>query len=137
MKTKIFAYKGHVGAVTDLENGKFMNNIESSGEMGCVISTTEVQITNDAKEIIKTAKREGGSFAEMMLTKHTNVEEFGKSSIGLLGFGYHLLGKEFKIGRDCDLSVLDDCEVVGNDIIPEEFKKFLDTEEFHEEEYGG
>lgn len=125
MKTRIFAYKGNLGATTDLENGKFLNDLTKPDQLGCVIDTKEVEITKDAKELIKKAKREGGSFAEIMLTKHTA----GGSSIGLLGFGKHQFGKDFNIGRDCDLSVLDDCIEMNDDIIPEDYKIFINSKE--------
>jgi hypothetical protein len=101
----------------------------SQGQLGCVISTSEIQITKEAKEIISNAKREGGSFAELMLTKHEGIgaDEHGKSSIGIFGFGKVLLGKDFKIGRDCDKSVLDDCEEVEIEV-PQDFKDFIDKE---------
>lgn len=124
MKTAlIFAYKGNVGATTDIENGKFINDVNGSGQLGCVIHTSEVSITKEAKEIIKSARREGGSFAELMLTKHADGSG---SSIGLFGFGKHHFGTDFTIGRTCDISVLDDCEEAKIEI-PEDYKKFIDS----------
>jgi hypothetical protein len=122
MKTQIFAYKGNLGISIDMENGKFINNPTDSGQLGCVVDTTEIQITKEAKELIKRAKREGGSFADLMLTKHTS----GGSSIGILGFGKVNMGTDFMIGRDCELSILDDTEEVELQI-PEEYKEFIDT----------
>ena len=122
---KLFAYKGHVAAEIDI-NGKFLNDIHQAGQLGAVISTSEIEITKEAKEIIKNAKREGGSFAELMLTKHTNPEEHGKSSMGILGFGKVHLGDDFSIGRDCDVSILEDCSEVEIDI-SDEYKSFIDS----------
>jgi hypothetical protein len=124
MKTKIFAYKGVVGAITDLQNGKFLNTPTAAGQLGCVVSTDEVQITKEAKEVIKGAPREGGSFAAIMLTKHND----GKSSISLMGFRYHaFFGKDLCIGRNCDTSILNDCEEVEIEV-PSDFKNFVDGE---------
>jgi hypothetical protein len=123
MKTKIFAYKGVIGAETDLDNGTFINNPKSSGQLGCVIDTKEVDITQDAVNLIKKAPREGGSFAPIMLTKHSD----GGSSIGLMGFWKHLFGgDDLCIGRTCDVNVLDDCNIVDIEI-PIEFKNIVDS----------
>jgi hypothetical protein len=124
MKTKIFSHNGVIGAETDIENGKFINDIKAEGQMGCVISTKEVLITKDAIEILKNAERESDSFAPIMLTKHSDNE----GSIGLLGFGMHLFKDEdLCIGRDCDISILDDCEILPDTEIPVEFKTFADS----------
>ena len=122
MRTKIFAYKGIVAAETDLENGKFINNPNNGGELGCVVSTTEIDITKEAKELIRKAKREGGSFAAIMLTKHSDGNG---SSIALIGFGKHLYeGDDLCISRDCNLSVLEDCNETEIEL-PEEFVNFV------------
>jgi len=124
MKTKIFAYKGEVGAETDLENGKFLNNPLDAGQIGCLISSNEVEITEAAKEIMKTNySREGGSFSSVMLTR---LNDGGGSSLGLLGFQKHYLGKTMDYSRDCDLSVIDDFTVVDMET-PKSFKEFIDS----------
>lgn len=128
MKTQIFAYKNNLGATTDIEGGTFINDIKGPGQLGCVISTSEIQISTDAKELIRKASREGGSFAEIMLTKHNDNNVHGKSSIGLMGFRLHHFGEDFNISRDCELSVLEDCEEVV-DNIPQGYKDFIDKNE--------
>lgn len=130
MKTQIFAYKGNLAATTDLVEGKFINDPKAAGQLGCVISTSEVQITKEAKELIKNARREGGSFAPLMLTKHAGsaVDVHGKSSVGLMGAGKHHFGKDFTLGRDCDKSVLEDCEEVEIEV-PADYKEFIDENE--------
>ena len=123
MKTKIFAYRGCIGAETDLENGKFLNDPKSGGQLGCVISTTEIDITKEAKELIRNAPREGGSFAPIMLTKH---DDGSGSSIGLMGFWKHCFaGEDLCIGRTCEKEVLDDCNETVMEI-PEDFIEFVD-----------
>lgn len=122
MKTQIFAYKGNLGATTDLENGKFINKPLDPGQLGCVISTKEASITTEAKELLKRARREGGSFAEIMLTRHSDGSG---TSIGFLGFRKHNFGKDFCVSRDCDLSVLDDIEVI-EEAAPEDYRSFID-----------
>ena len=122
MKTRIFSYKGNLGATTDIENGVFINDVMGEGQLGCVVSTDQIEITEGAKEMIRNAKREGGSFATIMLTDHND----GGSSIGLMGFNKHHFGTSIEIGRDCELSVLDKCEVVGDEIIPDDYKEFID-----------
>jgi len=125
MKAKtlqIFAYKGNLGATSDIKKGKFINDPKAGGQLGIVVHTKEVQITKEAKELIKKAKREGGSFAGLMLTKHSDGSG---SSIGMMGFGKHHYGKDVSIGRTCDMSAIDDCEVVEMEA-PEDYKKFID-----------
>lgn len=124
MKTKIFAYKGALGAETDLDKGNFLNNPKDVGQLGCVISTKEIQITQEAKDLLKKAPREGGSFAPIMLTEASDDFE---SSLGLMGFWKHLfVGEDLCIGRICQTSVLDDCEVVEMEI-PKEFRELIDS----------
>ena len=125
MKTQIFAYKGIIGATTDLDSGKFINNPKSKSQLGCVISSKEIEITKEAKELLRCAPREGDSFAPIMLTRHTN----GTSSIGLIGFHTHLFkGKNLCIGRTCDIEILNDMD--DTDImIPEGFIRTIDDHE--------
>lgn len=123
MRTKIFSHLGVIGAETDLQDGKFLNNPLDGNQLGCVISTSEIDITKEAKEIIRNAPREGGSFAPIMLTKHSD----GKgSSIAIMGFGKHIFaGEDICIGRTCTLSVLDDCNETEIEI-PKEFIEVVD-----------
>lgn len=125
---KIFAYKGNVGVTIDMEHGKFINDPKGSGDLGCVIRTDEVEISKEAKDLIQACGREGGSFAQLMLTEHDNsiVEDKGRSSIGVLGFGKVHLGTDFKIGRSCTKSVLEHCKEVPN-VVPEDYKEFIDS----------
>jgi hypothetical protein len=129
MRTKIFTYRGVIGAETDLDSGVFINNPKGGGQLGCVISTTEIDITKEAKEIIKNSPREGGSFAPIMLTRHSDGSG---SSIGLMGFWKHLfIGEDLCIGRTCDTSILDDCTEVEMEV-PEDFKSVVDLSLSHE-----
>lgn len=125
MTARIFEYKGNVGVEIDME-GKFINDPFAQGQLGCVISTKEIQIMPSAIEVIKKSSREGGSFASLMLTKHEGAgEEHGKSSIGIMGGGKINFGKDISIGRDCDLEVLNDCEILDFEA-PEDYKTFID-----------
>lgn len=121
MKTKIFAYKGILGAETDLKKGKFLNKPLEVGQLGCIISTSEVKITKEAIELLKKAPREGGSFAPIMLTKHSD----GESSISLMGFHKHLFeGEDLCIGKICDTSILENCSKLLK--IPQDFINYID-----------
>ncbi len=124
---KFFAYKGNLACSID-PNGKFINDPTAPGQLGSVVSTTEVGMTAEAKALIKGARREGGSFAALMLTKHegTAVEAHGKSSIGILGGFKAHFGTDIEIGRDCDKSVLDDCQLIEMEV-PEDYKQFIDS----------
>ena len=125
---KIFAYKGNVGMTVDPE-GKFINDPFADGQLGAVISTSEVEISKEAKDIIYKAGREGGSFAEFMLTEHEGPgTEHGRSSIGVMGIGYIHLGSDFKIGRTCTKNIVEHAKEVPNDV-PQDYKDFIDSAE--------
>ena len=122
MRTRIFAYRGIVGAETDLDNGHFLNNPKKSGQLGCTMLASEVDITPEAKEILRNAPRESGSFSSIMLTRRDD----GVSFISLLGYWKHVfMGNELMIGRDCDTTVLDDCNEDSSMVIPEDFISFV------------
>lgn len=55
---------------------------------GCVVSIDQCEFTQETVDALKTAKRAGGSFAPIIITKHNDsiVEEFGIGSVGLMGF---------------------------------------------------
>lgn len=128
MKTlKIFEYKGVVAASSDIENGKFLNDIESPSNMGVVVHTDNVVITPTALDILKNNyDRAGGSFSHIMVTRH--ADESG-GSVGLLGLHTHMITSPgesvVEYSRDCDLSILDDIEV-EDFTLPEEFVQFVD-----------
>ena len=111
-----------------IESGEFINDPGGKGQMGCVIRSDNVDITKEAKELLRNAPREGGSFSTVMLTVHDESiqERDGRSSLGLMGFHKHLLiGEDLMLGRDCDTSALDDMNEVEMEI-PEDFKTMLD-----------
>lgn len=123
---KLFAYKGYLAADIDIKNGTFMNDIHGASQLGCVIDTDHVIITPEAKAILDGAGREGGSFANIMLTRSKE-----NSSIGVLGFGKVLLqspGKPVLVSRDCDKTILQQCSVVDFPV-PQDFIEFIDSEE--------
>jgi hypothetical protein len=128
MKTKIFAYKGALGAETDMEKGKFINKPLDDGQLGCVICVTEIEITQEAVNLLKSASREGGSFGPIMLTKHGGeIAKTSPASIGLMGFGKHLfMSEQVALGKSCDKEILDLCTIVEIEV-PEEFKKIVDN----------
>ena len=125
----IFSYKGSVGANSDLENGKFINDINGSGQMGVVVAVENVVITSEALDLMKTNfRREGGSFASTMVTR-SETDDY-PSSIAVMGFGMHgvAICTQVEYSRDCDLTVLDEIEVDDKIIVPEDFIAFIDEE---------
>lgn len=121
-RTKVFAYKGVLGAIVS-PGGKFLNDPRAEGQLGCVIDSRDVEITPEAKRLLRQAPRQGGSFASIMLTRHADGSG---SSLGLLGFGYVMYhGEDLAIGRDCDLSVLDDMVEIEIDL-PKGFRIVVD-----------
>lgn len=125
LSIKFFSYKGHIGANSDLENGKFLNDPKAGGQLGVVSLVENIGLPDEVKLLIlKKYKREGGSFANMMLTTATS----GNQNIGILGHGCHIVtteNKDVMISRDCDLEVLDNCIIIENNP-PEDFKKWID-----------
>jgi hypothetical protein len=107
-----------IGANTDLDNGQFLNDPHGVGQMGCVVSTDQIEITQGAKDLLSNAQREGGSFAPIMIMK---------GSIGLMGFGCHAFDTtEPVLSRDCDLSVLDTLETTDLEV-PQDFIDYVDS----------
>lgn len=96
MKTRVFAYKGYVGAETDLENGVFLNDPMKTGQCGCIVSVDELEITQEAIDLIRTARTGCDDIADIML---------GKDHIRLLGFWYHHVSLE--LTSSCDRTLLD------------------------------
>lgn len=124
---RFFEYKGAIGALSDLSDPtQYINDITEPNQMGVLIESGKVGMPTEVIELFKNNfKREGGSFAGIMLTKHSD----GKASIGILGGGSHLIcnpKETIFISRDCDLSVLDLCQTVKNEP-PEGFIAHVDS----------
>ena len=120
---RFFAHRGYMGAEVDMAGGKFLNDPTATGQLGCVVHAKEVSVTAEAAALIKAARREGGSFAELMLTRHADGSG---SSVGVLGFGKVLYPPDFCIGRDCDASVVDDL-AVSDEPPPADFVAHVDA----------
>lgn len=117
MKTQIFSHKGVLGASTDLKDGKFINNPVAPGQIGCIISTKEIQITKKAKELIANAPKKGIT-SPITLIKHAGSKG---SAIGLAGHWKHVFANDtLSISQTCDITVLNDIEVVKMKV-PTEF----------------
>ncbi len=118
---KFFEYKGVVGATSDVENGKFINDINDPNNMGVVVDVTECTISQAAKDILLKSGRERGSVAPLMLT---NCDD-GTSCVAVFGFERHLVSPS--IGRICDVDVLHKIQIVENDP-PADFIEYVDSE---------
>jgi hypothetical protein len=129
MKTQIFGYKGNLGTFTDIENGTFINDPSASEQLGCVISIDEIEINQEAIDILKTATHTRGSFSSIMLTKHLgNVPKaYGLASIGFMGVGKQHFGKNIIISRDCDKSILNNMTPVEFEV-PSDYKAFINDQ---------
>jgi DNA-binding MarR family transcriptional regulator len=126
MKTQIFSYNGVIGVFSPDDEG-YLNNPEEDGQLGTVVRCDCCEITPEAKKLLQNAKREGGSFSSLMLTKHSNpTKKSGKSSFGYMGFKKAMFaGEDLMLGRDCDKSVLED--MTEKEIeVPEDFKAAID-----------
>ena len=115
-----------MGTITDPENGLFLNDPKQPGQLGVVIPVEEIDITSEAISLLKAAKREGGSFSSIMLTRHSSDDVKSKASIGLLGgLGKSIFtGENLMIGKDCDTAILDMC-TIKKDILPLNFVDFV------------
>jgi len=110
MKTKIFGYKGIVGAQTDLENGVFINQPLAHGQCGCIVSVDELEIDQEAIDLLKQAQVGCDDVTEIML---------GKDYICLLGFWLHVIPSPPVITSSCDKTLLDRLVPAKFDINPE------------------
>ncbi|AXF41448.1 hypothetical protein SHAb15599_00086 [Acinetobacter phage SH-Ab 15599] len=125
----IFEYKGMVAAHSDLESKDLIAN----SPLGIVVSTKHSCITQAAKDILKdNYKRGNGTFAPVMLTRHDSsiVQQYGIGHVALFGHGKHIVRKKddyMNISRDCDLSILDELDVVEIET-PADFIEFVDKQ---------
>ena len=121
-----FEYNGAIGAEIDIDKGTFLNDPKAPGQMGTVTDVKYIGMPEEVKQAILTRyKREGGSFASMMISKSSKED-----NIGLLG-GYAAClatskTSRIQISRDCDLSVLDSCIKIENNP-PQDFKDYIDS----------
>lgn len=123
---KIFSHGKFVGAESDIENGRFLNDINLGGQLGVVVDVKDIEITSAALSIMRNHKREAGSFSSVMLT----ADKEGGFSIAVLGFGNHLLTDNgcLTYSRNCDTEVLDNLLINGNMEIPQSFIDFVESE---------
>lgn len=122
---KIFAHKGCVGAVCDLENGKFLNDLKDKKQIGVVVHTDDVEISSEALEVLKKANKIGGSFSSVMLTSHSGCSKEG--SVALLSKNRnYFIGNNINIGRTCDKEVLKWISVNDSIEVPQGFKDIVE-----------
>ena len=116
---KVFSHKHVIGVTIDVENGTFLNDPTQAGQLGCVIPIAEIVITPEAKELLRNAKREGGSFAPNMIMN---------DSIGFLGFSHCAFDTtEPVISRDCILATLDLLKTEAIEV-PTDFIEYVEGE---------
>lgn len=108
MKTRVFGYKGVLGATTDLEKGKFLNDPMAIGQCGCIVSIDELEINQEAIDLLRTATVGSDDIAEIML---------GKNYICLLGFHKHII--DLEITSSCDKTLLNRLIPTTFDIDPD------------------
>lgn len=114
MKTKVFGYKGRIGAETDLTEGVFLNDPMATGQCGCIVSVDELEINQEAIDLLHTAIIGSDDIADIML---------GANHICLLGFHKHLISLE--LTSSCDLTLLDRLIPTVFDV-PTDFMEFID-----------
>lgn len=103
--TTIISHKGYLGAVTDLENGKF----ENTGAPMFRVNVEEVQITESAKNIIKNARKEAVGVPDIII--------LSDNTISLANIAQNFMGNAISVNADADLDIIDAIEVISTEAI--------------------
>lgn len=119
----IFSHKNYIGIITDTENGEFLNDIKSPSQLGCIVEIKNVEITEKAKNLLKAkGKRCFDSISPLMLIASE------PATVGVMGFGKTFLDIEDEIfSRDCDVSLLDQINLMDEADVPRDFKEHIDS----------
>jgi hypothetical protein len=127
MKTKIFEYKGFVGAESNYNAEGLLNNPEDPKQLGFVLDGRYVDISPKAFEIIKTFGNSYDDIGVLDVFKSDN----GTTIVSMLGGPKFLFGKEGQenVGSNSsDFSLLEN-RIKGDVEAPEDFKEFIDVNE--------
>lgn len=126
----IFQLNGHLGAMVDVENGVFRNDVKDPEELGYIIVAENTSITESAyklaKELFSISERRGqGDFMPMM------AEIEGEEKLPLFIIidparkgHFYLTNKKFELPADCSTEVFDYMNIVSDAeiSIPENFE---------------
>lgn len=112
MKTKIFEYKGHVGIQA---GDKFINDPDQPGQLGCLVDISEIEISKEAFDVLKTVKKSHDAIGDVMA--------FG-TTFGWMGGYKYLLHPKAEGDRDYEPSILE--SRITEVEIPDDFKKVVD-----------
>lgn len=125
---KIFEYKGYIAAESLMpeEGGVYLNDLSQGHQIGLIAELNQVEITSAAVVAIKANHVISGDvIGDLMLSK-------GSNSVGLLGFGKHMLGhvgeRLVDLDRDSDIEFIDQIPVNDEMEISKDFTQFVDSE---------
>lgn len=112
MKTQVFAYKGVLGAKTDLDKGKFLYDPYEKNRVGLDISLDEIEITQEAIDLLNSLPIDTRNFSFFAVYR---------DCISIIGFWSHFIaGEDLYLNRHCDLTELN--KLTPTDIeLPKEF----------------
>lgn len=121
MKTQIFAYKNIVGISA---GDKFINDPTQPGQLGCVVDIKEIEISQEAFDVLGKLKKCGGSFADVMCWKGAGLNE-GQTYFAWLGGFKTMITLQNEADRDFNPSLLKP-QIVDNLEVPQDFKNTID-----------
>lgn len=112
-KTKIFEYKGYVGIVA---GDSLVNDPTQPGQLGCIVSLKDVEISQAAFEILKGIPKSNDDIGDVMCW-----DEF----FGWMGGPAKVLSKESEGDRDYNPNLLSD--YIAEVEPTQSFKDFIDN----------
>lgn len=122
MRTKVFAHKGVVGIMSDINAEGLLNNPTDDGQLGFVVNAEFVDIQPEALEILKTIPKSHDSLGDV---------DIFQASRGMVVFSW--LGGHLAIihptsgitgSREYNPSLLTPCDTVETD---PDFARFVDS----------
>lgn len=114
MKTRIFVYKDHIGIAA---GDKLVNDPSSPGQLGCIVDLSEVEISKEALDALKTVKKSTSSLGEVMC--------FGNTFGWMGGVKYVFKAQELTADRDYEPKLLEKC--IADIEVPVDFREFIDS----------
>lgn len=69
MRTKVFAYKGYIGIMSDMDTEGLINDPAQPGQMGFVLNANFVDISPEALELLKQIPKSGDDIGDVDVFK--------------------------------------------------------------------
>ena len=119
MKTTVFQHKGMIGILSSPDAEGFIAK-PGNGNLGCVVDASQVEISKDALDLLKTIPRGHDGLGEIESFKAGDKNVFG----WLGGYMKAFRPADIETSRDYNPSILTATEGVE---VPKEFKDFVDS----------